>query len=87
MDHALNLVLGLLLELVHLVVAAIAVIEGFARHLLAAVGIGGELQTILLVVLLVLLIVAAFRVFGGVLGLLLAIVLLILLLHAVLGGR
>ncbi|MGI4747405.1 MAG: hypothetical protein ACRYGI_08115 [Janthinobacterium lividum] len=81
-----NLVLGLLLGLFNLVAAAIGVIEGFARRLLAGAGIGGELQTIILIVLLVMLIVAAIRVFGRLFGVLIAVFLLLLLLHALLGG-
>ncbi|NPD67332.1 hypothetical protein HN018_07055 [Lichenicola cladoniae] len=86
MEHAMNLVLGLLLGLFNLVAAAIGVIEGFARRLLADIGIGGELQTIILIVLLVLLIVAAIRVFGRLFGVLIAVFLLLLLFHALLGN-
>ena len=59
MDHALTIVLGLLVQLFDLVMAAIAFIEGGARHLLSRVGITGPLQGALLIVLAVLLVVAA----------------------------
>ncbi len=86
MDHALNVVLGLLVRLFQLVVAAIAVIEGAARHLLSQVGITGPLQGALLIVLAVLLVLAALRVFGRVFALLLLVVLVLLLLHGLVAG-
>lgn len=86
MEHALNLVLGLALGLFNLIVAAIGAIEGFCRHLLAGVGITGELQTVLLVILLVLLIVAAFQLFGRLFAVLIALVLLLMLVHALVAG-
>ena len=86
MDHALNVVLGLLVRLFELVVAAIAVIEGAARHLLSQLGVTGPLQTALLIVLAVLLVVAALRVFGRLFALLLLVVLVLLLLHGLVAG-
>ena len=71
MDHALNVVLGLLIGLFDLVVAAMAFIESGARHLLSQAGITGPLQGALLIVLAVLLVVAALRVFGRVFAVLL----------------
>ena len=86
MDHALNVVLGLSIRLFELVVAAIAFIEGGARHLLSQVGITGPLQGALLIVLAVLLVVAALRVFGRLFAVLLLVVLLLLLLHGLVAG-
>ena len=86
MDHALTIVLGLLVQLLDLVVAAIAFIEGDARHLLSRVGITGPLQGALLIVLAVLLVVAALRVFGRLFAVLLLIVLVLLLLHGLVAG-
>ena len=86
MDHALNVVLGLLIRLFELVVAAIAFIERGARHLLSQLGITGPLQGALLIVLAVLLVVAALRVFGRLFAVLLLIVLLLLLLHGMVAG-
>ncbi len=86
MDHALTVVLGLLVQLFDLVVAAIAFIEGGARHLLQRVGITGPLQGVLLIVLAVLLVAAALRVFGRLFAVLLLIVLLLLLLHGLAVG-
>ncbi|MCQ8277861.1 hypothetical protein NFI95_05310 [Acetobacteraceae bacterium KSS8] len=83
MDHLFSIIAGLVVSLLGLIGAAIGVIEGAARHGLAALGISGEAQTLLLLLLLLLLIVAAFRVFGRVLAILIALALLILLLHAV----
>ena len=86
MDHALAVVLGLLVQLFDLVLAAIAFIEGGARHLLQRAGITGPLQGALLVVLAVLLVVAALRVFGRLFAGLLLIVLALLLLHGLVAG-
>lgn len=86
MDHALNVVLGLLVWLFELVLAAIGFIEGGARHLLSQAGITGPLQGALLIVLAVLLVVAALRVFGRVFAVLLLIVLVLLLLHGLVAG-
>ncbi|MBB2202346.1 hypothetical protein [Gluconacetobacter tumulisoli] len=82
MDHAIAIVTGFLLGLFGLIVSAIAVIEHFARQILASVGIVGELQTALLVILLAALIVGAFRMFGGVFAVLISAILILLLVHA-----
>ncbi len=86
MDHALTVLIGLLVQLFDLVVAAIAFIEGAARHLLSQVGITGPLQGALLIVLGVLLVLAALRLFGRVFAVLLLIVLVLLLLHGLVAG-
>ncbi len=86
MDRALNVVLGLLVWLFELVLAAIGFIERGARHLLSQAGITGPLQGALLIVLAVLLVVAALRVFGRVFAVLLLVVLVLLLLHGLAVG-
>ncbi|GBQ31218.1 hypothetical protein HLH34_02560 [Gluconacetobacter azotocaptans] len=83
MDHAIAIVTGFLLGLFGLIVAAITVIEQFARNILASVGIVGELQTALLVILLAGLIVGAFRMFGGIFAVLISAILIMMLAHAV----
>jgi hypothetical protein len=85
MDHFLALLIWALTALFGLVVAAIDIVETAARHALAAIGITGEIQTVLLLILLVLLIIAAFRVFGRLFAFMIALVLVLLLLHALLG--
>jgi hypothetical protein len=87
MEHFLGLLLGAIAWLFGLIAAAIGVIEGLARHALASLGVTGELQTAVLLILLVLLIVAAFRVFGRLFAVLIALVLLVVLLHALLGSQ
>ncbi|ACI52500.1 conserved hypothetical protein [Gluconacetobacter diazotrophicus PA1 5] len=84
MDRAIALVTGIALGLFGLIVTAIATIEHMARQILASMGIVGELQTALLVILLVGMIVAAFRVFGGAFSVLISLVLILILLHALL---
>ena len=87
MQHAIDVVLGLLVGLFALVVAAIAVIEHYARQALGAIGITGPPQTVILVLLLVALVIAAFRLFGRVFAVLIALALLLVLVHALLGGQ
>jgi hypothetical protein len=84
MNQAIALVTSLLLGLFGVIVAAIAMIEHVARQILASMGIHGELQTALLVILLVGLIIGAFRVFGGAFSILICVVLILILLHALL---
>ena len=87
MQHAIDVILALLVGLFDLVVTAIAVIEHGARTALTRIGISGPPQTAILVLLAVALILAAFRLFGRVFALLIALVLLLILLHALLGGQ
>ena len=87
MQHAITVILALLVGLFDLVVTAIAVIEHYARVALARIGIAGPPQTVILVLLAIALIIAAFRLFGRVFAVLIALVLLLILLHALLGGQ
>ncbi|AQS87630.1 hypothetical protein AA101099_2726 [Neoasaia chiangmaiensis NBRC 101099] len=82
MQHLYNLIVGLIVGLFSLIVAAIAVIEHGARVALMRIGIGGEAQTALLALLLLALIVVALRLFGRLFGVLIAILLVLVLLHA-----
>ena len=84
MDGAIAVVTGLLVGLFGLILAAVAAIENLAREILASVGIRGELQTALLIILLVSLAIGAFRLFGGVFAVLIGVVLTLILLHALL---
>ena len=86
MQHAIDVVLGLVVTLFDLVVAAIAIIERFARHALGQIGINGQPQTVILVLLVIALIIAAFQVFGRLFAVLIALVLLLILVHALIGG-
>ena len=87
MQHAIDVILALLVGLLDLVVTVIAVIEHGARQGLARLGITGPPQTAILVVLAAALIILAFRLFGRVFAVLIALVLLLILLHALLGGQ
>ncbi|MBB2203860.1 hypothetical protein [Gluconacetobacter takamatsuzukensis] len=84
MEGVIAAVTGLLLGLFGLIVAAVAAIENLARQILASVGIMGELQTALLIILLVSLAIGAFRLFGGVFAVLICLVLMLILVHALL---
>lgn len=84
MEGAIAVVTGLLVGLFGLILTAVAEIENLAREILASVGIRGELQTALLIILLVSLAIGAFRLFGGVFAVLIGVVLTLILLHALL---
>ncbi|MFW7269045.1 hypothetical protein ACMAUO_13885 [Gluconacetobacter sp. Hr-1-5] len=84
MEGAIAVVTGLLVGLFGLILTAVAAIENLAREILASVGIRGELQTALLIILLVGLAISAFRLFGGVFAVLIGVVLMLILLHALL---
>ncbi|GAA4501554.1 hypothetical protein HLH36_11110 [Gluconacetobacter aggeris] len=84
MEGVIAVVTGLLLSLFGLILTAVAAIENLARQVLAGMGIRGELQTALLIILLVSLAIGAFRLFGGVFAVLIGLVLMLILLHALL---
>ena len=77
LNHAANLVLNLILTIVKLVFTAFAAIEVWLRHLLAQLGIGGEVATVFLVLVAIVFFVGALRLFGGALQLLVAIFLVL----------
>jgi hypothetical protein len=85
-DQAINFLLALILGLFGLIVTAIATTEGFLRDLLAEAGIGGQVQSIVLVVTAILLMLAALRLFGGVFGVLITVVLILLVAHILAPG-
>ena len=84
MQHAIDLVLSLIVGLFGLIVAGIAAIEHVLRDALIPMGIGREGQSIILLAVAVILIVGAIRLFGGVFALLISIVLALLILHILL---
>ena len=86
MDQAINFLLALILGLFGLIVTAIATTEGFLRGLLTEAGIGGQVQSIVLVVTAILLMLAALRLFGGIFGLLITLVLILLVAHILAPG-
>ena len=86
MQHATDVVTGLILTLFDLIVAGIAAIEGALRHVLIQMGIGHEGQTLVLLALAVVLIVAAIRVFGGIFAILISVVLVLLILDVLFPG-
>ena len=86
MQHATDVVTGLILTLFDLIVAGIAAIEGALRHVLIQMGIGHEAQTLVLLALAVVLIVAAIRVFGGIFAILISVVLVLLILDVLFPG-
>jgi hypothetical protein len=86
MQHAIDLLLSLILGLFHVIVAGIAAIEGILRTALATMQIGTEGQNIVLLVVLVALIIGAIRFFGGIFAILITIVLVLMMLHVLLPG-
>ena len=86
MNEAISSLLTIILGLFGLIVTGIAAIEDFLRGQLAAAGISGQTQTIILIASAVLLILAAFRLFGGILGVLITIFLILLMVHILVPG-
>lgn len=86
MTHASNVVLGLIVALFDLILAAIAAIEHALRDALAHAGIAGSAQTAVLAIVFVLLAVLALRLFGRVFALLIVVLLLLLLIGAIVPG-
>ncbi len=86
MEQAINFLLALILGLFDLIITGIATVEEFLRGLLTAAGIGGQVQSIVLVVTAVLLILAALRLFGGIFGVLITLVLILLVVRILVPG-
>lgn len=84
MQHAADLVLAFLLQFLTLLAGLLGALEGVIRHALASIGIGGPLQTLILVLLGTLFLLAAFRLFGRFVLALLVVFLLLVLLRALL---
>jgi drug/metabolite transporter superfamily protein YnfA len=85
-DKALNFVLGLIIGLFGLIMAAIALIEGFLRNLMTQLGLSAQLQSAVLIVVAILLILAAVRSFGRLFGALITIFLILAVVHVLLPG-
>jgi hypothetical protein len=86
MDSAINFVLTLILRLVGVIMAVIVVIENGLRHLLAQAGIGGQVQSAVLVIAAILIIIAALRLLGGVFGFLITVLLVLMILNLLMPG-
>jgi hypothetical protein len=86
MQHAIDLLLALILGLFHVIIAGIAATEGVLRTALVTMRIGTEGQNIVLLVVLVALIIGAIRFFGGIFAILITIVLVLMILHVLLPG-
>ncbi len=84
MQNAIDLVLGLILGLFHVILTAIASIERVLRATLIPMGIGVEGQNIVLLVVALVLIIGAIRFLGGIFAILITIVLVLLALHVLL---
>lgn len=85
MQSILDTLIGFILMLMGLIVAAISFVEVIARNALNSVGIHGTIQTIVLLLLFVALVVGAFRVFGRLLAVLLLAAFIVYGVHALLG--
>jgi hypothetical protein len=71
----------IIMSILGLIIAVIAAIEGFARHVMARAGVPGQIQIFVLLALLVSLSWTAFRIFGGVIGILAMAFVILFLLH------
>jgi hypothetical protein len=86
MNHAIDLIMFVILGLVGLILHVIGIIDGFLASLMTAAHVPANAQIILLVVIAVWLAVLAFRAFGGVFRVLIIILLLLLLFRVLLPG-
>ena len=86
MQHAIDLLLALILGLFHAIIVGIAALEGILRSALVSIGVGTEGQNIVLVIVLVALIIGAIRFFGGVFAILIAVLLALMVLHVLAPG-
>jgi hypothetical protein len=73
----LNLVVGLL----DLVLTGLGALEAWLRVQLTAMGVSGEIQPIILIVVAVLFLILALRVMGGIIRLVVLVFLVLLILH------
>ncbi|PYD48265.1 hypothetical protein [Novacetimonas pomaceti] len=87
MTHVLNLLGNMLFGLVGLVIAGIVLIESFMAAMMDSVGLHGQVQRVVLIIMLVLLVIGAFRAFGRAFGLLAALFLILVLLQALFGRQ
>jgi hypothetical protein len=85
MQSIFDTLVGFILTLLGLIVAAVTFVELAVRSALGSMGIQGPIQTILLLLLFVALIGLALRIFGRLLAVLLTAAFLVYLLHALLG--
>ena len=84
MQQAIDLVTSLIFGLFHLIVFAIASVEGVLRATLIPMGIGTTAQNIVLLAVALVMILGAIRFFGGIFAILIIIVLALLMLHILL---
>ena len=86
MDHAISTLQSIIGQLFGLNVAVLGSIRGALRSSLTQVGVTGQAQSLVLVVVSIVLIVAAFRVFGRLFALLIAVLLILLVVNGVVPG-
>jgi len=81
MNHAIDLILFVILSLAAIVMEVIGAIDGVLAHLMTRAGVPHNAQIILLVVAAIWLVVMALRLLGGIFSALLIVLLLLLILH------
>lgn len=86
MNHAIDLIVLVIMTLASLVMAFIGFIDSFLAALMTSSGIPPNVQTILLAVAAVVLVVLAIRALGGVFAALIIVLLVLLLVHKVFPG-
>ncbi len=86
MQHAINLVVSVILTLAGLVMEAIGVADAFLAALMTAAGLPPNAQIVILIAVAVLLMIFALRLLGGVFGALIVVLLLLLIMHRMLPG-
>jgi hypothetical protein len=86
MQQAMDFIEHLIFGLLALIMTGIAAIEIFLRGVMGHAGVGGQMQSIVLIVVAIFLIIAALRAFGGIIGLLVTVFLILLMMHVLVPG-
>ena len=86
MDHAINLVIAIILALCGLVMEAIVLVDSFLASVMTSLGINPQAQTAILIGVVLLLVIAAVRALGSVVSVLIIVLLFLLLAHRVMPG-
>ncbi len=83
-DQAINALLALFASAADAVLAGLAAVEQWLRTQLTGLGVGPQIQTVIMIAVAISLLLLVLRVFGGVIRVVLVIFLILLALHVVL---
>jgi hypothetical protein len=81
MQHAIDILVLLLMDIARIVMEVIGLIDGFLAAIMTTLGIGASAQGVILLLLALCMIIFAVRVLGGLIGALLVVLIVLLILH------